>query len=58
MTATWLAQGDVVVLAGETYRGVRHRVHALLLEILDEPIQAGILTTQFSNFYRLSLIHI
>lgn len=52
MTDSMLAQGDVVVLAGETYRGVRQRVHALLLEILNEPIQAGILTTQFSNFYR------
>jgi len=52
MSETLLAQGQVTALAGEAYRGVRQRFHALLLELSAEPVHAAILTSEFSNFYR------
>lgn len=52
MSETLLAKGQVTALAGEAYRGVRQRFHALLLELSAEPVHAAILTSEFSNFYR------
>ena len=52
MTETVIASTEIVVLEGEAYRGARQRFHNLLLELLKEPITAGVLASQFSNFYR------
>ena len=52
MNATLLAQGQIIALGGEAYRGVRQRFHSLLLQLLTDPVKAALLTSEFSNFYR------
>lgn len=52
MSITVLAEGQLIALGGDTYRGVRQRFHHLLLELRLEPVKAALLTSEFSNFYR------
>ena len=52
MSETVLAQGQIIALGGEAYRGVRQRFHTLLLQLLTDPVKAALLTSEFSNFYR------
>ena len=52
MSEAVLAQGQIIALGGEAYRGVRQRFHTLLLQLLTDPVKAALLTSEFSNFYR------
>ena len=52
MKESILARGQIIALGGEAYRGVRQRFHSLLLQLNIDSIQAALLTSEFSNFYR------